>query len=322
MKRIAAIILIVSALISLAVSCSGETDPVYREHMRFFVQQLSAYAKASSDSFYVVPQNGIELVFMQEDAGDKPAYDYLSAIDAVGQEDLFYGFRADNRPTPEGESEYLLEYLRFCEEQGVEVLVTDYCSDTDRIDDSYARNGAEGFISFAAPDRELNHIPSYPRTVNGENTEDITTPGDAKNFLYLINPENFTNKTEMIDAIAASSYDLVIIDLFLEEAQLDLPDLLRLKEKPQGGNRLILAYMSIGEAEDYRFYWQADWKENPPEWLLTENSRWEGNYLVEYWNNEWKSIIYGSENAYFDRIIASGFDGVYLDIIEAFEYFE
>lgn len=32
--------------------------------------------------------------------------------------------------------------------------------------------------------------------------------------------------------------------------------------------------MSIGEAEDYRFYWQNTWKNNKPDWLLTENPQW------------------------------------------------
>ena len=35
----------------------------------------------------------------------------------------------------------------------------------------------------------------------------------------------------------------------------------------------------------------------------------------------WKSVIFGtSPDAYLDQIIAAGFDGVYLDIIDAFEY--
>ncbi|MCX5769013.1 MAG: hypothetical protein NTZ09_01885 [Candidatus Hydrogenedentes bacterium] len=32
--------------------------------------------------------------------------------------------------------------------------------------------------------------------------------------------------------------------------------------------------------------------------------------------------ILGGPDAYLDRIITAGFDGVYLDIIDAFEYFE
>jgi len=35
-----------------------------------------------------------------------------------------------------------------------------------------------------------------------------------------------------------------------------------------------------------------------------------------------QAIIFGTESAYLDQILNSGFDGVYLDIIDAFEYFE
>ena len=33
-------------------------------------------------------------------------------------------------------------------------------------------------------------------------------------------------------------------------------EIIALKTKKNGGQRLVIAYMSIGEAEDYRFYWQ------------------------------------------------------------------
>ena len=43
---------------------------------------------------------------------------------------------------------------------------------------------------------------------------------------------------------------------------------------------------------------------------------------MEYWNTDWQVMIYGSDSAYLDMIIAAGFDGVYLDIIDAYEFFE
>jgi endo-alpha-1,4-polygalactosaminidase (GH114 family) len=49
---------------------------------------------------------------------------------------------------------------------------------------------------------------------------------------------------------------------------------------------LVIAYMSIGEAEDYRYYWKEEWKNNPPEWLGEETIR---------------------------RIVDAGFDGAYLN---------
>ena len=84
----------------------------------------------------------------------------------------------------------------------------------------------------------------------------------------------------------------------------------------------MISYISIGEAEDYRYYWKNEWISNPPVWLAGENPDWEGNYKVRYWQKEWQNIIYGSESSYIYKIIITGFDGAYLDIIDAFEYFE
>lgn len=84
----------------------------------------------------------------------------------------------------------------------------------------------------------------------------------------------------------------------------------------------MICYMSIGEAEDYRYYWDENWKKQKPSWLDEENGNWPGNYKVRYWDPNWQKIIMGSKESYLDKILASDFDGVYLDIIDGFEYFE
>ena len=84
---------------------------------------------------------------------------------------------------------------------------------------------------------------------------------------------------------------------------------------------LVIAYMSIGEAKDYRYYWENEWKTGTPEWLDSVNPDWAGNFKVRYWDPDWQSVVFGNEDAYLDRILAAGFDGVYLDIIDAYEYF-
>ena len=77
-----------------------------------------------------------------------------------------------------------------------------------------------------------------------------------------------------------------------------------------------IAYISIGEAEDYRYYWNETWYENPPDWLGRENPDWPECYAVKYWYDEWKQIIFG----YVKKIINQGFMGVYLDKVDEFEY--
>ncbi|HPO14200.1 MAG TPA: right-handed parallel beta-helix repeat-containing protein, partial [Candidatus Hydrogenedentes bacterium] len=177
-------------------------------------------------------------------------------------------------------------------------------------------------VSFAADSRELDRIPAYPSTPYQMNASSISSLGDAKNMLYLLNAEPFGGRTAYLNAIDATNYDVFIIDLFYDETALSTPEVTQLKSKANGGQRLLLAYMSIGEAEDYRYYWQSSWHPGTPGWLEEENPDWEGNYKVRYWDPGWQAIIFGSANAYLDRILAAGFDGVYLDIIDAYEYFE
>ncbi len=294
----------------------------YRQQMRRFVTDLSLHAKLCSPGFIVIPQNGQELITVDGDTDAELVKDYLRFIDGTGREDLFYGYDNDNTATPADERDYMLAHCDRCEQNGVEVLVIDYCSTHSKMDDSYQKGREHGFISFAAPERDLNVIPDYPQQPFRVNDNDIHTLGDAKNFLYLINPENFASKQEFIDAVSKTDYDLLVMDCFFNDELFTQNELEQLKQKANGGVRLVVSYMSIGEAEDYRYYWQEEWSKNPPEWLERENPDWEGNYKVKYWQPEWQSVIFGSDSSYLDIILNSGFDGVYLDIIDAFEYFE
>lgn len=82
---------------------------------------------------------------------------------------------------------------------------------------------------------------------------------------------------------------------------------------------LALCYFSIGEAEDYRFYFDPAWKRpaTRPAWFGKENPDWKGNFKVRYWDPAWREAAL---KPYLQRIVAQGFDGVYLDIVDAFEY--
>jgi cysteinyl-tRNA synthetase, unknown class len=294
----------------------------YKQEMRHFVQELSGYAKGIDPDFIIIPQNGQEIVTRNGSADGSIAVEYLNAIDGVGREDLFYGYDADNQPTPLVERNYLSTFLDICERNGVEVLVTDYCHSQEKMDSSYRQNRDKGYISFAAPERDLSIIPDYPRQPFNVNSNDVATLADAKNFLYLINPENFSSKRDFVNAVLQTDYDLILIDAFFNTQEFTVEELAALKRKRNGGSRLVIAYLSIGEAEDYRYYWQEGWKRSPPAWLDAENPNWKGNYKVRYWDKGWQGIIFGGQNSYLQKILDAGFDGVYLDIIDAFEYFE
>ena len=123
------------------------------------------------------------------------------------------------------------------------------------------------------------------------------------------------------DEVGVSGFDLVVFDYSRtgeEDGVYSAEELTGIK----GDDVIPVAYISIGEAEEYRFYWENNWKRDPPEWLGKENSEWEGNYKVKYWLDSWKTIIYGNSEAYLDKLLEAGFDGAYLDIIDGYEYFE
>jgi len=124
-----------------------------------------------------------------------------------------------------------------------------------------------------------------------------------------------------LGALGKSKFDLAVIDYSAdgsEDYEWTSSQITSLKHS-SGGAKIALAYMSIGEAEDYRFYWREDWLSNPPDWLGPENPDWGGNYKVRYWMQGWQDIILGADG-YLERILNMGFDGVYLDIIDAYEY--
>jgi cysteinyl-tRNA synthetase len=314
---------------------SGPADPVlYKQRMRDLVMALAVYARDRNPGFIVIPQNGTELLTVDGRLGSPPAADYIEAIDGIGREDLFYGYNADNRETPEEAIRYMLPYLKLGREKGLTVMVIDYCRQRAKIDDSYARNRDQGFISFAAPRRDLTVIPTYPQPIFAEHPDVVGILAQARNFLFLINPEAFADKERFLSALRSTNYDVIVIDALIDGPRgpewLEAEDVRSLKRKANGGDRLVICYFSIGEAEDYRYYWDPRWDRNrdgrpdagAPEWLAGENPNWKGNYKVRYWEQGWQAILFGSRDSYLDRILSRDFDGVYLDIIDAFEYFE
>ena len=328
--KLSGFLIFLIVLISFS-SCkkNNSTNPLpenmdYKQEMRNFVQDISAYAKAVNPNFAIIPQNGTEIVSTTGNNAGSPEMKYINAIDGIGQEDLFYGYNADNQATPSANNEWIRTFLDMAKNNGtVKIMVTDYCSTQSKMDDSYSQNNSLGYLSFAADHRELDNIPSYPAPIYNENSDTITNLQEAKNFLYLISPDNaYATKQEFVDAVKNTNYDYIIMDFFYKGEEFSPTQIEELKQKANGGKRLLICYMSIGEAEEYRYYWQSDWAVGNPSFIEKEDPNWPGNFYVRYWDKDWQNIIFGNDNSYLKKILDAGFDGVYLDIIDAFEQFE
>lgn len=148
-----------------------------------------------------------------------------------------------------------------------------------------------------------------------------------------------------IDALAASKYDMLVIEptrTELEQYDFDTKGMVNKLKASRTFNqkyrKLVIAYIDIGEAESWRWYWT--WPEiwNPgeprpedwPEWIVYHDpDGWDDNYPVIYWHEQWKDIvIYGKKtgsdpnrnySSIIDELIKDGFDGAYLDWVEAYD---
>lgn len=325
MNQTVTIVLLLFSSIMFSCKTEDEAGPassLYRDYMRALIQEIGLIARQTNKDFILIPQNGGELVLLNIEGVDSPAIAYISAIQGLGREDLWYGYEKDDKPTPSNESAEMLGYLSVAQAFQLSILVTDYCSSTNNVQKALSLNAKNGFLSFPSPSRELDLIPVF-NPLAGENNRIITTLKDAKNFLYILNLDRYPTKAAFIAAVQASNYDVLITDVFHQEEGIFLPsDIEKLRKKKNGGRRLVIAYMSIGEAESYRYYWQSGWKKGNPVWLLDENPDWEGNFKVKYWDPEWQKLLIRSSDSYLSRILAADFDGAYLDLVDAFEYFE
>jgi cysteinyl-tRNA synthetase len=143
-------------------------------------------------------------------------------------------------------------------------------------------------------------------------------------FAYVLQADAFAKtKPEAKERLAACGRDWIVLDAAFDgDTPWERADLDAMRQGLPG--RKVIAYISIGEAEDYRAYWSKAWGRGDrltaaaPAWLGKQNPEWKGNYRVKYWHPEWQRLVLAA----VDDALSHGFDGVYLDLVDAFETFE
>lgn len=126
--------------------------------------------------------------------------------------------------------------------------------------------------------------------------------------------------------IADSPYNMVVIDPTRTGTDNTRYSKSEIASIQQNGTT-VLAYISIGEASAFRSYWKKAWgkqtdgvlrvSSSAPVWLgRTPNPEWPESVKVRYWEEEWWTIL----KTRLDLIQKAGFDGVYLDIVDAYAY--
>lgn len=279
--------------------------------MKNFVVDIAQYARIQNPQFIVVPQNGVELAFngLEINTGTDPSY--INAINGLGIEALFYNKSLQK----EDERINMLRILK----NSKTILSSELIKNDEDLINAYTKNNNEGFTCFVRQDINY-HYTQIPSFIYNENSQTIYTLSDAKNYLYIINPENFTSKSDYLQALSETNYDLLLIDLFYNGEALNATEINSLKIKANGGSRLVLCYLNIGSAENYRYYWNENWNQKKPSWIKKRYAGYSDEFWVEFWHEDWQNIIYKNANSYLQKIINSSFDGVYLDNIEAYYF--
>ena len=139
----------------------------------------------------------------------------------------------------------------------------------------------------------------------------------VSHWFYLL---DFDGNSPVMGRIAKSAYDMVVVEPIFterENAGFNVSGMVR-RLKGKIGQRLVLAYIDIGEAEAWRTYWKPGWRIGNPGWIVADDpDGWDGNYPVAYWNEGWRRIWLG-KGGYIEALVRAGFDGIYLDWVEAY----
>ena len=155
-----------------------------------------------------------------------------------------------------------------------------------------------------------------------------TAPAAPKSLAYVLQAEHLApTRAGVVQKLRDCGRDVIVLDADFNserDSAWTPAELAAIRNgKP---NRCVIAYLSIGEAESYRPYWQKSWDPNhsgkpapgAPAWLDTENPDWKNNYRVRYWQSGWQQIM----RPVVEKTVSQGFDGMYLDIVDGFETYE
>ena len=147
----------------------------------------------------------------------------------------------------------------------------------------------------------------------------------AQTWMYQIQE---LESASAIQALAKTDYPLLIVEPNHNNKDIvfDCHRMIQtLRTMSNGSERLILAYIDIGQAENWRTYWKKNWtaptltKRGKPSFLVTPDpDGWEDCYSVAYWDQRWKDI-WVSPDGIISELAKLGFDGVYLDWVEAYD---
>lgn len=311
--------------------------PNHRQLMRDVVIALSDYCKKRRSDFIVLARNAPELLIKEQREADwEAARDpdgaamarysavgsadgpYLNAIDGILVDGLFFGHDRYDQPSRASDAALLRAGVDLLQKQGRSTLLIDYCKDPQHRATALAGARKEHLLAYldGEGDKSLSHIPSAPPA--SENPNHITDLAKAQNFLPLFSAAGFARRDQWFDRLAATNYDALLVDPFWRGSSMTLADVKALKFKRLGSQRLFLAPLPVGTAGVDRFYWQKGWRVGNPDFIAAADPNDSNRFFTYYWQDSWKKVL----GNYVTGLCDLGIDGIILDGLDAYEYFE
>ncbi len=305
-----------------------ERPASYAAAMIDLLSQIKAYAAARQPEFEFIGNGAVGLLTSDGDLTVADRQRVLDSLDGIMAESLYYRWTADGfAETPSAEREPYLRALLAAkqtsrqQEKPLTVLTLDY-TDRDRAaEKARRRSRTNGFLPQIKAGRSLDRLNRSEDRMEHATGHSVTRLSEAGSFDILLNPGRYHTKQAYLDALQHSDSDVLIIDAYFGGEMLTKADVDSIKQRRDGSQRLVFAYLSVGEAASYRDYWHSVWAKQPPEWLEGPNADWPDSYRVRYWERGWQDILYGRPDSQLDRIMGAGFSGAMLDTIDVYQYF-
>lgn len=126
----------------------------------------------------------------------------------------------------------------------------------------------------------------------------------AQSTVYLYQLQGANNSS-----LTSADFKVGVVDY--EDSKLTRSQISEL----ESSGKTLYSYLSIGEAEDFRPYWDnGGWDDQAPSFVLGENPNWPGAFRVKFWDPAWQQIVFSR----LDEIVKQGYEGVYFDIVDGY----
>jgi endo-alpha-1,4-polygalactosaminidase (GH114 family) len=310
--------------------------PNHRQFMRDIVIALSEYAKKRNPKCVILARNAPGLIVKEmrewkwetlRDPDNTDKYPkvgainrpYLKALDGILVDGFTFGVPDYGKPTDADTAAAVKAAVAAIKDDGKPLLTIDYCSTKTAVAEAEAKARKAHALAYIDRDGDklLGRIPT--ELPMHENPSAITDILKARNYLPLLRSDVYGSRIDWVDALAATNYDVLMIDTFWRQMEsITFSQMKRLKYKRIGTDRLVFGVLPLAIARDTRFYWKPDWKLGAPSFLVAQNPADPAETIVNYWDTKWKELI----GQYIQGIVDLGVDGILLDQLDAYLYFE